>query len=164
MERTFPKGNKRVADSQTEVTYILQHKDINGENRLFGGRLMEWIDATAGIAARRHCGGSITTACVDSLEFHHPAFLNDIVVVRARVTYVGTTSMEVRVDTFVENVRTGERNSINSAYLTEVMVDSWGRPQPIPYGLELVNDGERTEWEAAKKRKEYRKQRTREGF
>lgn len=164
MERTFPKGNKRVADSQTEVTYILQHKDINGENRLFGGRLMEWIDSTAGIAARRHAGGSITTACVDSLVFHHPAYLNDVVVVRARVTYVGNTSMEVRVDTFVENVRTGERNTINSAYLTEVLVDSWGRPQPIQYGLELETDEERAEWEAAEKRKAIRKQRAAEGF
>ena len=35
---------KTVEDSLTEMTKILQYEDINGENRLFGGRLMEWID------------------------------------------------------------------------------------------------------------------------
>ena len=54
---------------------------------------MEWIDETAGIAARRHCGGDVTTACVDQLTFKHPAFLNDVVVIVAAVTYVGHTSM-----------------------------------------------------------------------
>ncbi len=38
---------KRVADSATENAKIVQSKDINGQNRLFGGRLMEWIDETA---------------------------------------------------------------------------------------------------------------------
>ena len=160
----FPNGTKRVADSQAEATFILQHKDINGENRLFGGRLMEWIDGTAGIAARRHCGGSITTACVDSLVFKHAAYLNDIVVVKARVTHVGTTSMEVRVDAFVEKDATGERFLINTAYLIEVHVDEDGKPQPIPWGLELASDEERAEWEGAEKRRAIRRQREAEGF
>ena len=159
-----PNGTKRPSDSAAEATFILQHKDINGENRLFGGRLMEWIDTVAGIAARRHCGGSITTACVDSLVFKHAAYLNDIVVVSARVTYVGNTSMEVRVDTYVEEVATGERNLINTAYLTEVCVDGKGKPQLIPWGLELTTDEERAEWEGAVKRILVRKQRSVEGF
>ncbi|MBE6479077.1 MAG: acyl-CoA thioesterase [Olsenella sp.] len=164
MQRTYPKGSKRVADSLTASTFILQHKDINGENRLFGGRLMEWIDTTAGIAARRHCGASITTACVDSLVFRHPAYLNDVVYVCARLTHVGRTSMEVRVDVYVEDCATGERNAINTAYLTEVCVDAHGTPQPVEFGLELVSDEERREWEDAEKRIAIRKQRDAEGF
>ena len=159
-----PNGTKRVADSEAEATFILQHKDINGENRLFGGRLMEWIDTTAGIAARRHCGGSITTACVDTLIFKHAAYLNDIVVVKARVTFVGNTSMEVRVDAFVEEAATGERFLINTAYLTEVHVDEQGKPQQVPWGLEVVTDEERAEYEGAIKRILVRKQRAVEGF
>lgn len=164
MERSYPKGTKLVADSEIEATFTVHHKDINGENRLFGGRLMEWIDSAAGIAARRHCGGSITTACVDSLVFKHASLLNDIVVVRARVTYVGTTSMEVRVEAYVEEVATGERHLINDAYLTEVHVDSDGHPQPVQWGLELVSDEERSEWAGAEKRIANRKQRTAEGY
>ena len=50
-ERTYSKGKKSVSDSLTESIKSVRYEDINGVNRLFGGRLMEWIDETAGIAA-----------------------------------------------------------------------------------------------------------------
>jgi acyl-CoA hydrolase len=158
------KKNKTVADSLTEVTKLLQYKDINGYNRLFGGRLMEWIDEAAGIAAQRHCGGAITTASVDNLQFRHAAYLHDLVVIIAKVTYVGRTSMEVRVDSYAEDCKTGMRHLINHAYLTEVHVDSDGNPQPVEYGLELTNEVERAEWEGARKRIAFRKTRQTEGY
>ena len=160
----YPGGMKTVQDSVTEVTKLLQYKDINGENRLFGGRLMEWIDEAAGIAAMRHCGGSITTAAVDQLLFKKGAYLNDMIVLIAKVTYVGRTSMEVRVDTYTEDKATGMRIMINHAYLMEVCVDSNGKPKPIPYGLEIRTESEKAEWEGAIRRQEIRKQRKYEGF
>jgi acyl-CoA hydrolase len=155
---------KKATDSMTESSKIVQSKDINGQNRLFGGRLMEWIDEAAGIAAQRHCGGAITTASVDNLQFRHAAYLHDLVVIIAKVTYVGRTSMEVRVDSYVEDCKTGMRHLINHAYLTEVHVDSYGNPQPVEYGLELTNEVERAEWEGARKRIAFRKTRQTEGY
>lgn len=163
-ERRHPKEMKTVAASRTETARSVFYKDINGFDRLFGGRLMEWIDETAGIAAKRHCGTMITTACVDQLQFRHAAHLDDVVVIKAQVTYVGTTSCEVRCDSYVEDMGTGEHNLINTAYLTEVSIDSEGRPQPIAYGLVLMTQEERDEWEAAHKRKELRRQRKEQGF
>lgn len=155
---------KRVSESLTEAMRIVTHPDVNGENRLFGGRLMEWIDEAAGIAARRHCAGSVTTACVDTLQFKRPALLNDIVVIVARVTHVGRTSLEVQVDSYVEDVERGERDLINSAYLTEVHVDAHGRPTPVAFGLLLEGGAEREAWDAAEKRIGIRKTRTELGF
>ena len=152
-------GYKHVRDSHVTSTYMLRHEDINGSNRLFGGRLMEWIDDIAGIAARLHCGGNITT-----LEFHLPAYLNDIVILDAWVTHVERTSMEVRVDTFVVEPSTGERHLINHAYLTEVCVDKNDRPTPIPWGLVADTDAEHEECENARKRAEIRKMRRAQGI
>ena len=56
--------NKKVTDSMTESSKIVQSKDINGQNRLFGGRLMEWIDEVAALTAMRHCGGLVTTCAL----------------------------------------------------------------------------------------------------
>ena len=81
--QTEERPKKKVSDSLTEMTRLLQYKDINGYDRLFGGRLMEWIDEAAGIAAGRHCGGYITTACVDTLQFKHAAYLHDLIVILA---------------------------------------------------------------------------------
>ena len=149
-----PMGTKTRADSATVTTHLLRHEDINGANRLFGGRLMEWIDDAAGIAAIRHCGMDVTTACVDTLEFKAPAFLDNIVVIEAEVTFVGKSSLEVRVNSFVEDPATGARTLINKAFLTEVCVDADGRPCVVPYGLALTRAHEFQDWESALFRKE----------
>lgn len=36
--------SKRVCDSYTEQVQIILNGDINSNQRLFGGRLMQWID------------------------------------------------------------------------------------------------------------------------
>ena len=105
---------KRVEDSLTEQTYLVMHRHINGYGRLFGGQLLAWIDELAGIVAKRHSESEITTACIDQLNFKHPAVLNDTLVMIGRVTYVGRTSMEVRVDSYVESLN-GMRKMINRA-------------------------------------------------
>ena len=159
----YPNGVKMVGEAHATATHMLRHEDINGSNRLFGGRLMEWVDDVAGIAARLQCGGNVTTAAIDTLEFRHPAFLNDIVVIEAWVTHVGNTSMEVRADSFVLDPASGERTLINHAYLTEVCVDEEGRPMRVPWGLVATNEEEHLECDGARRRAEIRKMRRAEG-
>ena len=157
-------ANKDVSDSTTEWTRIIKYEDINGENRLFGGRLMEWIDELAVTVAIRHSGNPVTTAAVDNMQFKQGAKLNDIVVLIGKITHVGRTSMEVRVDTYVEDYRTGMGHVLNRAYLTEVCIDDDDTPVLVPYGLNVKTESEKAEWEGAEKRIELRKQRRREGF
>ena len=155
---------KKVSASETHQLHVVIHPDINGFGRLFGGRLLEWIDEVAGATARRHCGRDATTVAIDNLYFKSGAYLNDIVVIIARITYVGHTSVEVRVDTYVEDRKTGMRHVINRAYLTEVCVDQEGHPITVPYGLTIENESEKAEWEGALKRIEMRRKRRKEGF
>ncbi len=156
--------NKKVEESLTETTKLLQYKEINGQNRLFGGRLMEWIDEIAALTAMRHCGGLVTTCAVDNLRFKYGAYINEVIVLIGKVTYVGNTSMEVRVDTYVENIKTGIRRAINHAYLICVHVDDNGKPIPVKYGLEVETLSEKAEWEGALKRNIARKQRFNDGY
>lgn len=153
---------RRVADSYTEQVHILMHSDINGQNRLFGGQLLKWIDEVAGVTARRHCGRNVTTAAIDQLSFKDGAFLNETVVLAGRVTYVGHTSIEVRVDTYRED-EAGMRYLINHAYLVMVCMGEDGKPIPTP-GLLLETEGEQIEWENGKKRRDLRLVRRKEGY
>lgn len=156
--------NKKVEESLTETTKLLQYKEINGQNRLFGGRLMEWIDEVAALTAMRHCGGLVTTCAVDNLRFKYGAYINEVIVLIGKITYVGNTSMEVRVDTYVENIETGIRRAINHAYLICVHVDDNGKPIPVKYGLDVETISEKAEWEGAMKRNIARKQRFNDGY
>lgn len=154
--------SKTVNDSLTEQTYIVMQAHINGSGRLFGGQLLAWIDELAGIVAMRHSGGTAITASIDNLQFKRGAHINDIVVLIGRITYVGTSSMEVRIDTYVEE-QDCSRHPINRAYFVMVALDENERPKKVPR-LSIETIEQQAEWEAAVKRNALRKQRKVEGF
>ena len=153
---------KKVSDSMTMQQYILRPAHINPYGRLFGAQLLKWIDEVAGIVAVRHCNAIVTTAAIDHLEFKEPAYSGQMIVLSGRVTYVGRTSMEIRVDTYTEALD-GTRKMINRAYLTMVAINNEGTAVEVP-SLILETDEQRAEHEAAIKRKEMRKQRNLEHF
>lgn len=143
-----------VRDSRVEQVHMLMYEHMNGYGRLFGGRLMEWIDVVAGVVARRHSGCDVTTASVDRLEFIAPAYIGDTIVLEGNLTFTGRTSMEVRVDTYVEKL-SGSRVRINRAYLVMVALDDNGKPTAVPALIPETIE-EKAEFEAGKKRKEAR--------
>lgn len=149
--------DKRVSESITEQVHIITQSDLNGYKRLFGGQLMEWVDIVAAVTARRHCEMNVTTAMVDTLEFREPAHANDVIVLIGQMTYVGNSSMEVSVRSYVENLN-GLRRLINKAYFVMVALDENEKPKKVP-GLIVETDYEKAEWEAGKKRYEIRKNR-----
>ena len=153
---------KKVSDSLTEQQYPIRPSHINHYGRLFGGELLKWIDELAGIVAIRHSGCTITTAAIDNLQFKAPAHEGDLIVLRGMVTYVGRSSMEVRVDTYKEEMD-GTRMLVNRAYIDMVAIDSEGVPVEVPE-LILETDEQRQEYAAAQKRKALRKQRRQEAF
>lgn len=151
------RGEKNVAYSRVEQVHIVMPMDVNAGFSLFGGQLMQWIDVVAAVVARRHAERQVTTAAVDHLEFLAPAHLNDIVVLRGHMTYAGRTSMEVCVDTYVEQVdHGGVRELVNRAYLTLVALDNEKKPTLVPC-LRPETEEEKAEFEAAKRRRAERK-------
>ena len=153
---------KKVSDSLTEQQYLICPAHINHYGRLFGGQLLKWIDELAGIVAIRHCGTTVTTAAIDNLQFQAPAYTGDMIVLQGMVTYVGRTSMEIRVDTYREALD-GSREIINRAYIDMVAINCKGQPIEVP-DLQVETPEQLQEYEAAKKRKQIRKQRRQEGF
>lgn len=153
---------KHISDSITEQVQIIMPSHINGSDRLFGGQLVEWIDVVAAVVARRHSGCNVTTVAIDNLHFKSGAFINNTLVLIGRITYVGNTSMEVRVDTYVEDL-SGMRKVVNRAYLVLVALDDKGIPTKVPK-LILETVTEQAEWESGKKRHSLRNRRRKEGY
>ena len=154
--------DRTVDFSRTEHVEILTQSTLNGYKRLFGGKLMEWIDIVAAVVARRHSGKNVTTAYIDSLTFTAPAYANETIVLKGYITYAGRTSMEICVKTYVETLD-NDLNLINTAYVIMVALDDNEKPTKIPK-LILTNDCEKSEWQAALKRKELRKLRKNEEY
>lgn len=139
----------------TGVQIVLaQHCNGNRVARLFGGQLMSWIDVIGAVAARRYAHAAVTTACVDNLSFIAPAYLNDTLVQEARVTWTGRTSMEVRIDSYVEQMD-GSRQMVNRAYAVFVALDENDQPVPVP-PFTPETEEEKAEYQAALERRRIR--------
>ena len=147
---------KKVEDSLTEQQYLICPAHINSYGRLFGGQLLKWIDELAGIVAIRHSGSLVTTAAIDNMQFKAPAYTGDLIMLRGYITRVGRTSMEVKVDTYVETMD-GQHKMINQAFIDLVAIDKNGTPVEVPM-LIIETEEQQKEWDAACKRKEIRKQ------
>lgn len=149
------KVQKRVSESYTEQLQFVMNSHINGYGRLFGGTLLQWIDVMFGVVARRHCGCEVTTAAIDHMEFLSPAYLNDLVKLEGRVTWVGRSSLEVRVDTYAQALG-GEWRPVNVAYALMVALDANEKPTPAP-GLLLETEEQKREFTEGAARQEARK-------
>ena len=145
---------KRISDSYTEQVQILTQANMNGFGRLFGGQLMQWIDIVAAVTARRHSECNVTTVLVDSLEFKNPARVNDTLVITGQICYVGNTSMEICVNTYIEFLD-GIRKLINRAFFVMVALDKFDRPTKVPR-LALTSPEEKDMWNEALERRKTR--------
>ena len=149
-------NKKRIDFSSTERAHIIMPGDVNSSFHLFGGLLMQWIDEVAGIVARRHAASEVLTAAIDHLIFLGPVHIDETVTLKGRITYVGTTSMEVCVETFVEKkFFPQEKKLVNRAFLTMVSINNEKRPQAVPK-IVLETERQVADFEMGKLRRKLR--------
>ena len=143
---------KRPSDSATEMVQVVLPNDANPLGFILGGTVMHLIDIAGAIACHRHTRSLLVTAAVDGLQFVHPIRVGDLIILRARVTAVWTTSLEVEVEVFSEEILTGVRRMTSRAYLTFVAIDRDGHRLSIP-ALIVETDEDRRRATAAEVRR-----------
>ncbi len=140
-----------------QLSQFMSPGHANPQGNVHGGEVMKLADEAGALAAMRHSRSHVVTVAMDSMTFMEPIYVGNVVILEAELTYVGNTSMEVRVEVTAENPLTGVRTTTNTAYLVYVAIDHQGRPQRVP-PLLAANDQERTRMEEAQARQAYRKQ------
>lgn len=153
---------KTPSMSQVEMTELVLPNDTNTLGNLLGGRLMHWIDIAGAMAASRHSNKVVATVALDSLDFRHPARMGELVILKAKLTWVGRTSMEVTVSVYAENIKSGNIILTNKAFITFVALDDEGKPTPVPPLLPETPEEKKDYEEAELRRKERLKRRNAE--
>jgi acyl-CoA hydrolase len=123
---------KTPTESHTLMTEIVLPNDTNVFGSLMGGRLMYWMDIAAAISAQRHCNSPVVTASVDNISFETPIKLGNTVHIEARVTRAFSTSMEVHLKVWGEDLTQQFRYKSNEAYYTFVALDPHRKPKLVP--------------------------------
>jgi len=143
---------KKPSESMVEMTELVLPNDANMLGNLLGGKLMHLVDIAGAMAAQRHSNRIVVTAAIDSVDFKYPVKVGEIIILKAKVTWVGRTSMEVAVEVFSEDYINNRRKFTNKAYVTYVAVDSNGKPVEV-CGLLPETEEEKREYEAAARRR-----------
>lgn len=154
--------SKTVAESAVSLGQFMNPEHANSLGNVHGGHILKLCDECGGIVAARHARRPSVTVAIDSMTFHEPVRVGQLLMLQGRITYVGRTSMEVEVRVEAENLLTGEHTHTNSAYFIYVALDEQGQPTEVPR-LDLVNEDERRRYEEGRQRQEHRLRRAGRG-
>jgi acyl-CoA hydrolase len=135
-------GIKKVSESQVTLHQLMLPADANALGNVHGGVILKVADEAAAICAMRHARRPCVTVAIDSVSFLSPVHVGELLALTAALTYVGRTSMEVRVQVHAENPISGVITHTNSAYFVFVALDAQGVATGVP-GLELETDEQR---------------------
>ena len=148
---------KTVTQSRVTLTQLMGPGHANTMGNVHGGHIMKVCDEAGGMAAIKHARRPVVTVTVDSMAFHSPVHIGNLLTVTAEVTWVGRTSMETRVVVTAEDVLSGQVTHTNTAYFVYVGLDESGRPAPVP-PLICETEEDQARFERAAARQAYRLQ------
>ncbi|MGH7335079.1 MAG: acyl-CoA thioesterase [Candidatus Rokuibacteriota bacterium] len=131
-----------------------EHAGAPGQ--IHGGRMMQWIAQAGTLAASRVARGTVVLGAMDDIDFLQPVKVGEIAILKAQVEYVGTSSLEVGVRVWSENVANGTRAVTLNSHLVFVKVDAEARPRPVGQTIVPSGDAETLLVEAARGRRAQR--------
>ncbi len=131
--------------------------DANPMGNVHGGTILRLVDVAAAVAAMRHARTNVVSASIDRMDFYHPVYVGNLLILKASVNYTGQTSMESGVRIEAEDLKTGKITHTGSSYVTYVALDEEGKPTEVPE-VTPQSKIEKRRWREAKERKTQRLQ------
>ncbi len=148
-----------VRETVAEMVQYVFPQYAGAPGQIYGGRMMDWIATAGTLAASRVARGPVVVGAMDDLDFLHPVRVGEIAILRARVEYVGRTSLEVGVRVYAESPATGERWVTLSSHLAFVALDPDGHPRPVGIRIAPADAAEAAVVQAAEARRQARRAR-----
>ena len=113
------------------IRVVAMPADTNPNGDMFGGWLVSMMDLAAGTVASQRCKGRSATIAIDSMIFHRPVKVGDVVSIYADLLSVGRTSMKIDVTAW-RRARGGMVDEkVTHAVLTFVAICEDGRPRAV---------------------------------
>ena len=123
---------KTVASSDIIISQLMLPSHTNFSGKIHGGYILSLLDQIAFACASKFSGNYCVTASVDTVNFLSPIEVGELVIMKASVNYVGTSSMIIGIRVESENIQTGKIKHCNSSYFTMVAKDKDGNNIPVP--------------------------------
>lgn len=114
---------EKIQASETRIFKAVFPNTTNHYDTLFGGSAMHLMDEVAFITATRFSRQKMVTVSSDRIDFKKPIPAGTIIELVGKVTYIGTTSLKVRVEIYIEQMYTEGREKAVTGEFTFVAID-----------------------------------------
>lgn len=124
---------QNLPDEHATLRIVPTAGDTNAAGDIFGGWLMSQADIAGSIIARQHTTGRVVTVAVDNFHFIKPVLLGDVVSIYARLSHLGTTSLTITIEIYIERKPQKQLISMKVAQgqFIYVHIDEQGRPVAV---------------------------------
>lgn len=122
---------ERIQQAETRIFKAVFPNTTNHYDTLFGGTAMQLMDEVAFIAATRFSRQRMVTVSSDKIDFKKPIPAGTIIELIGKVTYLGSTSLKIRVEIFIEQMYSDVREKAVTGEFTFVAIDENKQPVKI---------------------------------
>ena len=129
---------KSAKESEVILTELMLPSNSNFNGKIHGGFILSLMDKAAFASTSKFSEQYCVTASVNRVDFLNPIEVGELVTLKARVNYVGNSSMVVGIKVESQNIRTGLIKHCNSSYFSMVAKDDQGKSVKVP-GLIISN-------------------------
>ncbi|MEL4456826.1 acyl-CoA thioesterase [Lutimonas vermicola] len=123
---------KSAKESAIVLTELMLPSYSNFSGKIHGGFILSLMDKAAFTTATKFSSHYCVTASVNRVDFLNPIEVGELVTLKAKVNYVGNSSMVVGIRVISQNIMTGEKKHCNSSYFSMVAKDKNGKNAKVP--------------------------------
>jgi acyl-CoA hydrolase len=122
---------EQIKQAETRIFKAVFPNTTNHYDTLFGGTAMQLMDEVAFIAATRFSRQRMVTVNSDRIDFKKPIPHGTIIELIGKVSYVGNTSLKIKVEVFIEQMYSIVREKTITGEFTFVAIDESKKPVSI---------------------------------
>ncbi len=116
------------------IRLVMQPKYTNPDGDIFGGVILSMIDEAAAVEAQRQAHHRYVTVAMDSIQFHRPVSVGDIVSLWCQTVNIGKSSIRIHIDVLANPRRSDDEYRVTDATVTMVAIDEERNPIPLLNG------------------------------
>ncbi len=125
------KEKKKAVAKEPAIRLVMMPKYTNPDGDIFGGIILSMIDEAAAVEAQRQGHHRYVTVAMDSIQFHRPVRVGDIVSLWCKTIKIGTSSLQIQIEVMANPRRTDENYTVTEATVTMVAINENREPVPI---------------------------------
>ena len=127
----------QTAKKDPSLRTVAMPGDANPSGDIFGGWIMSQMDIAGAIMAKEVARGRVVTVAAESIVFHKPVKVGDVVCCYGQLIRVGKSSISINLEIWVKPIlrETEERCpkfKVTDAKFTYVAVDESGKKRMVP--------------------------------